>query len=93
MHVCVLGWLVDKWSVLSNEALEKLIADPTAFSLTCCTASGKKTHFSACRMRLTVPSFRSKMRGVFQFLELPHKKKQKTNKCTNREISENTDIY
>lgn len=55
----------------SNEALEKLIDDPTACSLSCCFAPGiKKTHFSACRMRLTVPSFRSKMRGVFQFLEL-----------------------
>lgn len=73
--MCVLGWLVDEWSVLSNEALEKPIADPAAFSLTCCTAPGKKTHFSACRMRLTDPSFRSKMRGVFQFLELQYIKK------------------
>lgn len=88
--MCVLpGWLFDEWSVWSNEALERLIDDPTACSLSCCIAPGKETHFSACRMRLTVPSFRSKIRGVFQFLELPQREKATK---THIKISGNTDI-
>lgn len=41
--VCLLGWLLlDEWPVQSNEALEKLIDDPTACSLSCCFAPGIK---------------------------------------------------
>lgn len=75
----------------SNKALGELIDDPAACFPSCCAAPGReKTHFSACRMRLTVPSFRSKMSGVFQFLELGPINITHTH--THRKICEHIDI-